>query len=184
LYLLKNKQAYSKAQKEVDDVLENRSICPNDVKNLKYLNACLRESLRLSPTATAMSKQINPLSQQEFALLDCKYKIDPSDRVLVLLGKTQRDVSVYGEDAAEFKPERMLDENFKSVPSGAWKPFGNGIRGCIGRPFAWQEALMVAALVIQNFDLELDDPAYELKIKQTLTIKPKNLYTSQDEARP
>jgi cytochrome P450/NADPH-cytochrome P450 reductase len=157
-------------------VLGKRPIAPSDIKNLKYLNACLRESLRLSPTATAMSKQINPLSQQEFALLDGRYKVDPSDRVLVLLGKTQRDVSVYGEDAAEFHPERMLDENFNKLPSGAWKPFGNGIRGCIGRPFAWQEALMVAALVLQHFDLELDDPAYELKIKQTLTIKPKNLY--------
>ncbi|KAE9973469.1 hypothetical protein EG327_009087 [Venturia inaequalis] len=176
LYLLKNKDAYAKARKEIDDVLGKRQIAPSDIKHLSYLNACLREALRLSPTATAISKQINPLSQQPFALLDGKYKIDPADRVLVLLGKTQRDPAVYGDDAAEFKPERMLDENFDKLASGAWKPFGNGMRGCIGRPFAWQEALMVAAMVLQHFDLELDDPSYQLKIKQTLTIKPKDLY--------
>lgn len=176
LYLLKNKQKYAKARKEVDDVLGKRPIDPSDIKHLTYLNACLRESLRLSPTAPAISKQINPESRQPFALLNGIYKIDPDDRVLVLLGKTQRDPSVYGKDAAKFMPERMLDENFDKLPSGAWKAFGNGMRGCIGRPFAWQEALMVAAMALQHFDLELDDPAYELKIKQTLTIKPKDLY--------
>lgn len=174
--MLKNKDAYAKATREIDDVLGKRPINPSDIAHLPYLNACLREALRLSPTATAISKQINPLSQQPFALLDGKYKIDPDDRVLVLLGKTQRDPAVYGDDAAGFKPERMLDENFDKLPSGAWKPFGNGMRGCIGRPFAWQEALMVAAMVLQHFDLELDDPFYKLKIKQTLTIKPKDLY--------
>lgn len=174
--MLKNKDAYAKARKEIDDVLGKRPIDPSDIKHLKYLNACLREALRLSPTATAISKQINPLFQQPFALLEGKYKIDPDDRVLVLLGKTQRDPAVYGDDATEFKPERMLDENFDKLPSGAWKPFGNGMRGCIGRPFAWQEASMVTAMVLQHFDLELDDPSYQLKIKQTLTIKPKDLY--------
>ena len=32
------------------------------------------------------------------------------------------------------------------------------------------------ALVLQNFNLKLDDPAYEMKVKQTLTIKPDGFY--------
>lgn len=55
------------------------------------------------------------------------------------------------------------------------QPFGNGVRACIGRAFAWQEALMVTAMLLQNFDFQLDDPAYKLRIKQTLTIKPAGL---------
>lgn len=51
-----------------------------------------------------------------------------------------------GDDADGFRPERMLDENFQKFPPGAWKPFGNGKRGCIGRSFAWQEALLVFIL--------------------------------------
>src|ERR1700722_12870144 len=50
------------------------------------------------------------------------------------------------------------------------------MRACIGRAFAWQEALLVCALILQNFDLRLDDPNYEMKIVQTLTIKPKDFY--------
>lgn len=32
------------------------------------------------------------------------------------------------------------------------------------------------ALIFQNFDLELDDPSYILEHKQTLTLKPRDLY--------
>ena len=35
---------------------------------------------------------------------------------------------------------------------------------------------MVMAMILQNFDMQLDDPAYQLRIKQTLTIKPKDLF--------
>ncbi|TVY56947.1 Bifunctional cytochrome P450/NADPH--P450 reductase [Lachnellula cervina] len=176
MYLLKNSSTYLKAQKEVDDAVGKGPINLEDLKKLKYLTACLREALRLSPTATALSKKINPESHQPFTFLNKTYKVESADRIFVLLGKSQRDPAVYGEDAAEFKPERMLDEDFNTLPDGAWKPFGNGVRACIGRPFAWQEALLVAAITLQHFDLRLDDPSYELRIKQTLTIKPKDLY--------
>ena len=69
----------------------------------------------------------------------------------------------------------MLDEEFhrrnQEFPN-CWKPFGNGMRGCIGRSFAWQQALLVTAMLLQSFDLSMSDSSYRLKIKQTLTIKP------------
>lgn len=106
-----------------------------------------------------------------------KYVVKEGELVIVLVGYSHLDPKVYGEDAHEFRPERMLDENFdrlnKEFPN-AWKPFGNGTRGCIGRPFAWQEALLVIAMLLQNFDFEFDDPNYTLALKQTLTVKPAN----------
>ena len=48
------------------------------------------------------------------------------------------------------------------------------MRACIGRAFAWQEALLVAIL-LQRFDFRLDNPAYDLNIPFNLTIKPKDL---------
>ena len=46
------------------------------------------------------------------------------------------------------------------------------MRACIGRGFAEQEMLMNMALVLQRFQLELADPNYNLKLKNTQTIKP------------
>lgn len=45
-----------------------------------------------------------------------------------------------------------------------------------GRPFAMQEAIMALAMILQKFNFELADPDYELEIKQTLTLKPKNFF--------
>lgn len=35
---------------------------------------------------------------------------------------------------------------------------------------------MALALIIQKFDFTLDDPSYELELKQSLTIKPAHFY--------
>lgn len=107
-----------------------------------------------------------------------KYQVSKGETISLLLTKSHRDPAVFGDDADEFKPERMLDEEFnrlqKEYPN-CWKPFGNGARACIGRPFAWQEALLVMAMLLQNFNFELE-PGYEMTFHQTLTIKPKNMH--------
>lgn len=56
------------------------------------------------------------------------------------------------------------------------QPFGNGVRACIGRPFAWQEAILTVATLIQTFHFTKADPSYQLAIKTTLTIKPEHFY--------
>ena len=84
------------------------------------------------------------------------------------------DPAVYGEDANEFRPERFLDGGWEKLPSNAWKPFGTGARACIGRALAEQELLITCALIFQRFVVEMADPNYELRIKQTLTIKPQD----------
>lgn len=56
------------------------------------------------------------------------------------------------------------------------KPFGNGMRACIGRPFAWQEALLAVATLLQVFRFTKAHPSYTLKIRTSLTIKPKDFY--------
>jgi len=86
-----------------------------------------------------------------------------------------RDPKVWGEDVEAFRPERFAQENASHLPPNAWKPFGNGARACIGRPFAMQEAQLVLAMMLQRFDFVLDDPSYTLKIRETLTLKPEGL---------
>lgn len=108
-----------------------------------------------------------------------KYRVKPGEQILCFLTKSHLDPKVFGDDAEEFRPERMLDENFdrlmKEFPN-CWSPFGTGMRGCIGRAFAWQEMVLALALLMQNFNFVMHDPNYDLKVSQTLTIKPKDFY--------
>lgn len=158
-------------------------ITAKHIPQLKYLNAVLRETLRLTPTAPAFSRAVRPENTEDPVYIGGKqphstkkYAIPRGQPVACLLGKIHTDPKVWGDDARAFRPERMLDEAMEALPKNAWKPFGTGMRACIGRAFAWQEAVLVMAMVIQNFDLRLDDPAYEMKIQQTLTVKPKDFF--------
>ncbi|RSL75152.1 hypothetical protein CEP51_011132 [Fusarium floridanum] len=171
--LLTYPEAYQLAQKEVDQVVGKGPIQVAHLSKLPYLNGVLRETLRLNATIPLFT-----VEAFEDTLLGGKYPVKAGETILNLLAKSQLDPTVFGDDANEFKPERMFDENFarlnKEFPN-SWKPFGNGMRACIGRPFAWQEALLVMVMLLQNFNFVLD-PSYELGFKQTLTIKPKDMH--------
>lgn len=98
---------------------------------------------------------------------------------MCLLSKSHKDPKIWGSDADEFVPERMLDGGFDRIQEQyphSWSPFGTGMRGCIGRAFAWQEMLLAFAALLQNFSFVMDNPSYSLQTQTALTIKPKGFY--------
>ncbi|KAF7367847.1 Fatty acid hydroxylase [Mycena sanguinolenta] len=171
-HLLRTPSALRKVREEIDRVIGDRPANADDLSNLPYLTAVMRETLRLTPTAG--KRGVTPL--QDTTLGGGKYFVKAGTTILVHVWNMHRDPLVWGPDAKEFRPERHLDGKFESLPPNAWQPFGFGLRGCIGRAFAWQEVILVLATVFQKFDLTMADPGYSLEIKQTLTIKPKGFY--------
>lgn len=83
----------------------------------------MRETLRLDAPITQFG-----VTAKEDTLLAGKYPVYKDEPIALLLKKGHVDPAVYGDDAEEFKPERMLDEPFNKLPKNAWKPFGNGLR--------------------------------------------------------
>ncbi|KAF7558286.1 hypothetical protein G7Z17_g61 [Cylindrodendrum hubeiense] len=172
--LLKSPDCYQKAQKEVDEIIGQGPITVEKVFKLKYVPAALRETLRLYSPIPGVA-----MEALEDTLVDGKYPIAKGEAVSAFFTRSHVDPRVYGEDAHLFKPERMLDENFERLQKeypNCWKPFGSGVRACIGRPFAWQEMLITVSLLLQNFNLTMDNPAYNLSLIETLTVKPKDFY--------
>ncbi|KAF7538586.1 hypothetical protein G7054_g2820 [Neopestalotiopsis clavispora] len=169
--LLRKPEEYRKVREEVDRVIGTGPVTVEHMTKLPYIEAVLRETLRLDSPIPVLSRRTHKGDE----MLRGKYLIKEDDACLVLLSKLHVDPAVY-DDPMEFRPERMLSENFNKLPKNAWKPFGHGVRACIGRPFAWQESVLALALLFQSFDFELDDPNYQLHHKQTLTIKPNEFY--------
>lgn len=168
--LLRNPDVLDKARAIVDEVLGEDVLRVEHLAKLRYLEQILMESLRLWPTAAGFA-----IEPHEKTLLAGKYELTPEDTVMIVSPILHRDKTVWGEDVEAFVPERFAPERAEKLPPNAWKPFGNGARACIGRPFAMQEAQMVLAMMLQRFDLEFVDPDYELSIHESLTMKPENL---------
>ncbi|SPJ78607.1 probable bifunctional P-450:NADPH-P450 reductase [Fusarium torulosum] len=166
-YLLEYPHILEKARQEIDEVLGDSNLTVDDLPRMPYISMILRETLRLMPTAPGFY-----VTSSKDETVGGQYDIPANEPVFCFLHQIHRDPQVWGPDAEDFKPERMADEFFNKLPKNAWKPFGNGMRGCIGREFAWQEAQLAMIMILQNFDLWKADPNYKLKIKQSLTIKP------------
>ncbi|KAF9882279.1 bifunctional p-450: NADPH-p450 reductase [Colletotrichum karsti] len=172
--LLAHPEAYRKAQEELDTVVGNNALKLDHISKLKYLNAVIRETLRLSSPIPMFARQA--LKDE---VVGKHYAVKANEVLVCLLSKSHRDSHVFGPTAEDFRPERMLDEEFTRTQEEfphSWSPFGTGMRGCIGRPFAWQEMMITCATLLLNFNFMMDDPSYTLKTKESLTIRPKDFY--------
>lgn len=169
--LVKNPDVLARAREEADRVLGTETPRFEHVQQLTYINRVLQETLRIWPTAPAFG--IKPIAKQE-TLAGGKYTITDQDTALVLIPSLHRDPKVW-TNPDRFDPDRFIYERAEALPPNSWKPFGNGQRACIGRPFAMQEAALVLAMMLRRFDFEFVDPKYELDVHETLTLKPHNL---------
>ena len=166
-FLVKNPRVLQKARAEVDAVFGDELPRVEQIGKLRYIEQVLMETLRLWPTAPAFQ-----LKARDDTVIGGRYAITRRDTITVLIPVLHRDTSVWGDDVEEFRPERFESESFAKMPPNSWKPFGNGQRACIGRPFAMQEAVLLVAMILQRFDLIEDDPSYQLQVAETLTLKP------------
>jgi cytochrome P450/NADPH-cytochrome P450 reductase len=167
--LINHPEVLAKAYEEVDRVFgSDLSARPTytQVNQLSYISQILKETLRLWPTAPMFA-----LYPYKNTVIGGKYRVNKGVQLAVLVPMLHRDKSIWGEQAEVFNPDNFSREAERARPANAYKPFGNGQRACIGRQFAMQEAALVLGLILQRFKL-IDHTRYQLKYKETLTMKP------------
>ncbi len=111
---------------------------------------------------------VTPLQDE---VIGGKYKLKKRSFVTILVTELHRDPTIWGPNPDAFNPDNFSREAEMARPTHAWKPFGNGQRACIGRGFAMHEAALCIGMILQRFKL-IDHERYQLKLKETLSIKP------------
>ncbi|MFI6501232.1 cytochrome P450 [Nonomuraea typhae] len=166
-YLVKNPAVLAKVQEEADTLWGDDEPDPGwaDVGRLTYTRQVLLESLRLWPTAPAFA--VEPL---EDTVIGGRYPVKAGASLIVLTPALHRDPA-WGRNVELFDPGRFAPDQQDARPPHAFKAFGSGERACIGRQFALHEATLVLGLLAHRFHL-IDHAGYELKVKETLTLKP------------
>lgn len=153
-----------RATDEVDTVLGGATPTAADVARLPWLQATLKEALRLYPPAPAL------MSRRTTAPIEIGGWSIPRGAMLRLTPWTlHRDARLFPQPE-RFRPERFLDDA-PPIPKGAWMPFGAGPRVCIGQHFAQLEMALLATLLLQRYRLQRPPQTPEPRPVLHVTLK-------------
>ncbi|KAL0438631.1 UNVERIFIED_CONTAM: cytochrome [Sesamum latifolium] len=150
--LLNNQQTLKRAQEELDNHIgKQRLVIESDIEKLPYIQAIIKETLRLQPTV--------PLLLPRESVEDCTvagYHIPAGARLMVNVWKLHRDPRVW-VDPLEFRPERFLFEHKEVDVRGKHfelLPFGGGRRICAGISFSLRVMELALASLLHGFEIE------------------------------
>ncbi|KAK7315310.1 hypothetical protein VNO77_33850 [Canavalia gladiata] len=149
--LLNNPHTLEKVKEEIDSHIgKERFVTESDMNKLVYLQAVVKESLRLYPPS--------PLSGPREFREDCKfgdYQVKKGTRLITNLWKIQTDPNIW-PDPLEFKPERFLTTHKEIDVKGRhfeFIPFGSGRRICPGISFGLRSSHLTLANFLHSFEV-------------------------------
>ncbi|XDA76309.1 hypothetical protein R6Z07M_006425 [Ovis aries] len=146
--LAKHPEYQERCRQEVQDLLrdrESKEIEWDDLAQLPFLTMCIKESLRLHPPVTSISRRCT----QDIVLPDGR--VVPKGVVcLIDIFGTHHNPSVW-PDPEVYDPFRFDPENIKGRSPLAFIPFSAGPRNCIGQTFAMTEMKVILALTLLRF---------------------------------
>ncbi|XP_040983318.1 cytochrome P450 4F22 isoform X2 [Aquila chrysaetos chrysaetos] len=142
-----------RCRQEVRELLKGRDaeeIKWEDLSHLPFTTMCIKESLRLHPPVTAVSRRCT----KDIALRDGRV-IPKGIICLMSIYGTHHNPDIWPEPQV-YNPLRFSPENSKGRSPLAFIPFSAGPRNCIGQSFAMAELKVVAALTVARFAIKLD----------------------------
>ena len=161
-HILKTPGVLDKIREELDVVLDGDDITAEHLPKLNYLDAVVKETLRLSPVIPTVGRALQrPMTIGGHDL--------PAGVVVVpCIYLTHRRRDLY-PDPLTFKPERFQDE---SPGPYEFLPFGGGVRRCIGATFAMYEIKILLAQIALRTELELPANYQGRVTRRSVTFTP------------
>ncbi|KOB69940.1 Cytochrome P450, family 4, subfamily V, polypeptide 2 [Operophtera brumata] len=145
-----------------DTTANNRDVDKDDIPKLVYLDAFLKEALRLYPVAPVVARHTD---------VDVKLKkhtIPAGSDFFVVTYAINRH-PMWGPDAEQFRPERWLDGTAPTNPN-LFATFGLGKRSCIGRTYNMLSMKTTISHAVRRFRITAD--ISKLVLKQDMLLKP------------
>ncbi|GAA5983125.1 hypothetical protein JCM11641_004921 [Rhodosporidiobolus odoratus] len=174
------REARSKAREAGRDELT-----ADEMYNLPYLDATMREVLRLEPTVTtcprvAKHDDLIPLSVPILSIDPNKtlthVPVKAGQRIEISLFAANMNKAIYGEDVDVFRPERWLDPERKiegkvGVYSGMMT-FLHGQRACIGWKFGMYQMKAILSVLLDDFKFRLRTDDLQISHRTQMITRP------------
>ncbi|XP_072457294.1 ultra-long-chain fatty acid omega-hydroxylase isoform X1 [Notamacropus eugenii] len=168
--LARHPEYQEKCREEIQEIMKGREteeIEWDDLAQMPFITMCIKESLRIFPPVTLISRRCT----EDIKLPDGR--IIPKGTIcLVSIYGTHHNPSVW-PDSKVFNPYRFDPENPQQRSPLAYIPFSAGPRNCIGQSFAMSEMKVVVALTLLRFRLTVDRTK-KVRRKPELILRTEN----------
>ncbi|XP_075226730.1 cytochrome P450 4C1-like isoform X3 [Lycorma delicatula] len=147
--LMKHPEVQNKVLEELNGIFgdSNRPATFHDLRNMKYLECVIQETLRLYTVVPYIGRKVT-----EDVQLSSNYVLPKGCTVSLFLYKLHHDPKLF-PDPEVFNPDRFLPEVAKSRHPYAFCPFSAGPRNCIGQKFAMLEIKVIVSAVLRSFKI-------------------------------
>ncbi|KAI9188726.1 hypothetical protein H9P43_000148 [Blastocladiella emersonii ATCC 22665] len=158
-----------------------------DHAQLPLVDRIIMETLRLFPSVAVLPTRV---VNAPVAYLADGTPLPRGIRVSVPLYHVHRSTELWGDDAAEFNPDRFLRKDQAGAPGQpgmrasehafAWAPFASGKRVCLGQTFATIEMRVVLAMLLLRYRWTTVGDEHALKgtpqYLAGILLQPKEIY--------
>lgn len=184
-YVLRTDGVLPKIQAELESAGlygNEEPISYKDAKRLPYLEAVIRESIRIHPGFALVLEREVP--DEGFHLPEGRF-LAPGTIVGMNSWVINRDEEIFGPETDSFKPERWLQYGHESIAQFHARrqkmfnnilSFGVGPRACLGQSLGLVELYKTAASFFASFDMQLVDPKQEMKITCAWAMRTEDVH--------
>ena len=146
LYLLaQHPGVASRVLGECSEVLRGQDPSLDDLGRMPYLDAVIKEALRLYPTGPYAYRSAQ-------AALELAGYAFPRGTVFLYSPWVTHRIPELFADPEAFRPERFLGQSY---PRGAYLPFGQGSRSCVAAVLATLQLKTLVAMIAQRFRIDV-----------------------------
>ncbi|KAM8791759.1 LOW QUALITY PROTEIN: cytochrome P450 4X1-like [Rhynchonycteris naso] len=168
-HLAQNPEHQERCREEIRGILgDGSSITWDQLGEMSFTTMCIKESLRLTPMITAVSRELSkPITFPDGRSLPAGLTI-----VFLSIWGLHHNPAVW-KNPKVFDPLRFSQGNSDKRHSHSFLPFSAGPRNCIGQHFAMLELKVAIALILLRFKVT-PDPARPPILSNKIILKSKN----------
>ncbi|KAJ7935983.1 cytochrome P450 monooxygenase [Mycena leptocephala] len=137
------------------------------MQNLPYLDACIKEGLRIHSTIAIDLPHVIP----EGRLVVCGRFFFAGSVVGVPIYTLHREPDVWGNDPDVYRPERWFDVEKTTAMHKAFNPFSSGPRACVRRNLAALELSLIIATLLRRYHFVLAGPEKPAELDSSKRVK-------------
>ncbi|KAL8921692.1 MAG: hypothetical protein Q9208_005621 [Pyrenodesmia sp. 3 TL-2023] len=166
LFIISTPAVYKKLQTEMDTaahkhLLTGHFVRDSEARDLPYMQACIKEGLRVFPPTVGLMQKTVPAEGDVFNGM----RIPGGTKIGYCAWGLHRSKEVFGEDADVFRPERWLNvtgDRLLEMNRVVDLVFGSGKYACLGKPVVFLELRKIIVTLFRQYDISLVDPVKPL----------------------